>query len=666
MVWWWLVIVVGAFQSSTPKGAQVCCWAKRGRGRASKRVMEAQGEQLYSSHLRGLLREERETEEAAAKERIERWSRRRLAELGLALLELEARKKGAFFGRPVARLRRSDGEALPFHRFGTGDLVALSRKAVVVEGAVLERGAAHLDVVLAQAVEPSRGYRLDQYYSATSYERMDSAIDAVVDEVALELRRVVVQSFVGGPAWLDLANEPAAGLCRRAPSEAAARRAVARATDALDGAQREAAARALRRRVSLIVGPPGTGKTRVAAAVVAAAVRLRDAETSKRERALPSANRLKKRVLACAASNVATDNLLERLLELGVDAVRVGHPASTRPALRNATLDARARRLGVSRRRILGDADVVVASCVGAGHAVLDEHDEPLCFGLVVVDEASQATEPACLVPVATASGASQLVLVGDHNQLPPTVVSRAAHRGGLGTSLFARLVAGGLGTSLLSRQYRMHPTLNAYSSTRFYASRVLTDPLVERQRRSVPPPRGFDWPTPHEPLAFVPIIASPERQGSGDSYVNDGEVAAVVRTVVNLAAAGDVGPDDIGIVTPYAAQARAIADALLFANLITLPEVATVDAYQGREKDVIIISTVRSNRDQTLGFLADFRRLNVALTRARHALICFGDAHTLRADRHWAAFVTFCDDLDCRCPPLDDDDDDDGAVLGR
>ena len=158
---------------------------------------------------------------------------------------------------------------------------------------------------------------------------------------------------------------------------------------------------------------------------------------------------------ACAHTNVAADNLLEALLALNVSAIRVGHPAATRESLRHATLDAAVNRLKTpeddlskrgARERLqqeaLGAADVVVASCVGAGSDVLAPAPgrRDLNFGTVLVDEAAQATEPACLVPVAAAKHATQLILVGDPRQLPPTVLSRAAQRDGLGTSLFQRL----------------------------------------------------------------------------------------------------------------------------------------------------------------------------------------------------------------------------------
>mmetsp|Transcript_3070 Transcript_3070/g.9130 ORF Transcript_3070/g.9130 Transcript_3070/m.9130 type:complete len:576 (-) Transcript_3070:11-1738(-) len=471
----------------------------------------------------------------------------------------------------------------------------------------------------------------------------------------------------------ELAAARAGGLCRRTPADASARRAVADVAPFLVEAQITAATKALTSRVSLVQGPPGTGKTKTAAAALAAAVRLRDREAGNK-----GTGRGRRRALACAVSNVAADNLLEATLALNVSAVRVGHPAATRESLRNWTLDAAAARLAqpgedlakadtrrALRRRALLEADVVVASCVGAGCDDLApfltdgranaQTAAELEFGMVLVDEAAQATEPAALVPLACAPGCTQFVLVGDPAQLPPTVLSRDAERGGLGESLFERLVAAGLAPSLLTTQYRMHPALNVFSSGRFYDGRVRTCPNVAASRVGAKPPKGVAWPNASAPLAFVAIEGTDNERrdadrgkagdGDGASVSNAAERDALVGVVRGLLARSDVAPSDVGVITPYAAQARAVRDALgaspdLGAGAV---EVNTVDAYQGREKNIILVSTVRSNAEGRLGFVADERRLNVALTRARKAVVVVGDRATLETDGTWRAFLERC-----------------------
>ena len=673
-----LLATTQCFQPPQKTHQSVLLHAK-GRGRAAKYHERRDAEQKYATRLLGLLTHERKEEERVAKERLEKWSDKRLEDAGLSLTGVRcARLPRGLYGRPVVRLEkpRRRGERAPpllprHHRFGSGDLCIVAPGTMggcgAAEGTILKTGPRHVDVVLSSAQqadalarEPSA--RLDQCFSAVSYDRMRAAVEALTpnargrdaDDASAELRKVLTRDDA------VLAAERAGGLTRRCPNDAAARRALHDVSGGeLVDAQVRAAVAALTARVSLIQGPPGTGKTRTAAALLAAAVALRDRESKSRLR--PEKRR---RALACAVSNVAADNLLEALLRLNVSAVRVGHPAATREELRNHTLDAWALRLGGDdyararpdardevRRRALLDADVVVASCVGAGSDALapwlglaprpGQSEDFLDFGLVLVDEAAQATEPAALVPLAAAPRATQLVLVGDPCQLPPTVLSRDA--GALRASLFQRLVGTGLRPRLLTTQYRMHPELNRFSSERFYGGAVRTCPAVEARRVAAELPAGFAWPNASAPLALVAVRGAESRESNADaaSISNEAECAALVKVVRELLAT--VAERDIGVITPYAAQARLIRDAL--AGDV---EVNTVDAYQGREKDVVLISTVRSNEKGNLGFVADDRRLNVALTRARRAVVVVGDPGTLASDDTWRAFVARCEEDGC------------------
>ena len=691
---------------------------RTGRGRAAKFIASREAEASYAARLRGLLRWEREAEERAAKQRLEEWSDARLLDEGVAVVGLSATRlpRATLFGRPVVRLElpRARGDRapppLPHHRFAGGDLCLVSERRPSggggggVEGTVLARGPRHVDVVVGSASAADRlasgpPLRLDMYFSGVSYDRMDAAVDALTsgssgyldarrlnadDDVVLELRRALVRD--DRDEVVALATARAGGLCRKAPSEGAARAAVRAATAhaPLDAAQAAAAAGAIGRRLSLIQGPPGTGKTRTAAAALAAAVVLRDSERGRAPRGFST-----RRALACAASNVAADNLLEALLALNVSAVRVGHPAATRETLRPACLDAKlaalAREQGLDlnkpgvrdelQREALLAADVVVTTTVGAGCDALapflvdargKKPPPPLDFGLVLLDEAAQATEPACLVPVACARACSQVVLVGDDRQLPPTVLSREAAAGGLPVSLFQRLADAGVPPALLTTQYRMHPALNRFSSERFYGGLVKTHGAVARERASRPPPAGIDWPNRNKPIAILPVPAPAGSSGNeeresdqaktsagGASFLNKPELDALVGVVASLLATSDLRAEDIGVITPYAAQRRAIADALAAGGGGAV-EVNTVDAYQGREKDVIIISTVRSNARRTLGFVRDDRRMNVALTRARRAVVLVGDPATLREDDTWRTFIHQCTDDGCVLTPPD------------
>lgn len=285
---------------------------------------------------------------------------------------------------------------------------------------------------------------------------------------------------------------------------------------------------------------------------------------------------------------------------------------------------------------VIKRAQVLCTTAIGAGSGMVERY----AFGRVLIDEASQATELATIVPLC--HGCEQLVLLGDHCQLPPTVSSDAAISEGLALSLFERLVQNGVQAHLLSTQYRMNPAISAFPSRHFYAGRL--DDGVSRDRR--PPLDGFRWPQRDMPMCLISI--SGREVASGTSYENADEAEKVVQVVLDLLKEGDIKPKELGVVTPYGAQVRLLRRLLQRAGVPTFRdkdgvEVASVDGYQGREKEGIIMSTVRSSRSGGIGFVADWRRANVALTRARRGVIVVGNPSTLARDEgtwlpwlHW------------------------------
>jgi superfamily I DNA and/or RNA helicase len=318
----------------------------------------------------------------------------------------------------------------------------------------------------------------------------------------------------------------------------------------------------------------------------------------------------------------------------------------------------------------------------------------------VLVDEATQATEPASLVPLLM--GCSQLYLVGDTRQLPPTVADQDASRDGLAASLFERLQDAGLAPLLLDTQYRMHPALAEFSSKRFYGGRLQS--AVSASDR--PLPKGLRWPNAQCPLAFV-SVAGPEQRaaaeaGSGDatavggtSLSNPSEAVAIAQILSAVLAQGELRADQIGVITPYSAQALLLrarigeacggcggyaaggvdaggrrkgrkGEARGEARGEAPPaeeeqeenpseevvEVSSVDGFQGREKELILFSAVRSNEAGSVGFLADERRLNVAITRARRGLVIVGNSGTLGAGSEvWRDYLRFLSRKGCTLP---------------
>ncbi len=350
----------------------------------------------------------------------------------------------------------------------------------------------------------------------------------------------------------------------------------------------------------------------------------------------------------------------------------------------------------------------------------------PLSMPFVITDEACQSVEPGSLIPVFSTNGCKSLVMLGDPCQLPPTVISDVSGVGSspLSTSLMSRLAltlphpvivtaqsdktprddlylnlkltkqAASLvryksgtesrvsyrkqysGALLLTVQYRMHPSIAAYSSAVFYDSMLSTPGFLTHQRTM---PAEFDDVLPLEgsPVSVRLINiggmnnekkGQPMTRTSADvdsalqnsSYSNEVEAMQLIsflkEMMKNRASSEDPFSGTVGIITPYTAQVILLKSMMSaddeFRSLMQKSplsiEVNSVDSYQGRERDVILFSTVRSNRKGNVGFLSDWRRMNVATTRAKSGLIVFGDMETLVNDRHWEAFCNWCEGVEC------------------
>ncbi len=432
----------------------------------------------------------------------------------------------------------------------------------------------------------------------------------------------------------------------------------------LNPEQTEALERALSARdLHAIHGPPGTGKSTVLAALMAEEV----ARGS--------------RVVATAASNAAVDHLLELALGRGLEAVRVGHPARVSSTLRAHTLDElleehpdramldqlrdeafelrgyarRQRHQGRSRERFgrARDANREARALLkrAAEHermltrAILDEAQvvcttlatlsgptlEGRRFDVAVFDEATQATEPFAL---AAFRAADRVVLAGDPHQLPPTVLSPEAARAGLATSALERLIAAHEPDvrTLLREQYRMNGAIMAFPSQQTYDGALRAHPSVAERRLELAAPDA------EIPFLFIDTAGkgfSEERDDDSASLRNPGEGELALAHARSLLDAG-LPPSELALVTPYAAQA------LWLRGHSPNPEIEidTIDAFQGREKDVVLLTLVRSNDSGELGFLHDLRRLNVGLTRARRHLVVLGDSATLSVHPTYAALI--------------------------
>ncbi|KAG8877141.1 hypothetical protein FRB98_006858 [Tulasnella sp. 332] len=536
------------------------------------------------------------------------------------------------------RLRYS-GEMLAKPWEGTGNVVKVPNNVSDEVGLELKRN----DGV---PTECTLNFTADFVWKATSFDRMQQAMKTfAVDETSVS--GYIYHKLLGHEV------EPQV-LKTQMP-----KRFSAPGLPELNHSQMYAVKSVLQKPLSLIQGPPGTGKTVTSASIVYHLAKMNPGQ-----------------VLVCAPSNVAVDQLTEKIHATGLKVVRI--TAKSREALESPisflTLHCQVaantahvelqkliqlkneqgelsqsdeRKYKTLKRNcekeILAAADVICTTCVGCGDPRLNK----LKFRTVLIDEATQAAEPECMIPLVL--GCKQVVLVGDHQQLGPVIMNKKAARAGLTQSLFERLVVLGNRPIRLQVQYRMHPCLSEFPSNMFYEGTLqngVTAP--ERLRKHV----DFPWPVPDTPMFFYQNLGQEEISSSGTSFLNRTEASNVEKIVTKFFKAGVV-PSQIGVITPYEGQRAYVVNYMQFngslkKDLYKEVEVASVDAFQGREKDYIILSCVRSNEHQGIGFLNDPRRLNVALTRAKYGVVILGNPKVLSKHPLWHYLLTHYKEHGC------------------
>jgi ATP-dependent RNA/DNA helicase IGHMBP2 len=408
--------------------------------------------------------------------------------------------------------------------------------------------------------------------------------------------------------------------------------------------------------LAIVHGPPGTGKTTTLVAAINALIAQGEPQ-----------------ILVVAPSNTAVDLLSEKLSETGLNVLRIGNPVRVTERLQKLTLDSRMaehgqikevkklkkmaaefknmahkykRSFGKAEReqrkalfneahRIMRDvakieefvaedviskAQVITATLVGAGHYTIKD----LTFKTVIMDEAGQALEPAAWIPILKAQ---RVILAGDHLQLSPTV---KLQQSGLATTLLEKCVAlHPEAVTLLEEQYRMNTQIMGFSSLKFYNNKLTAHPLVAGRLLN----------PEDKPFTFIDTAgAGYEEQAEGASTANPEEAAFVVRHIVAM----NYSAVSVAVIAPYKEQVSLLKTLLLG----TTVEVNTVDGFQGQERDVIYISLTRSNSEGTIGFLSDYRRMNVAMTRARLKLVLVGDSATLAQTPFYAELIAYAESL--------------------
>ncbi|KAH0687999.1 hypothetical protein KY290_019667 [Solanum tuberosum] len=562
-------------------------------------------------------------------------------------------------GKMLLEFQSNKGDILPPHKFGTHDVVVLKPNKADLGCPALGQGVVYRlkdsSITVAFDDVPEEGLnnplRLEKLANEVTYRRMKDTLiqlsKGVLKGPASDLVRVL---FGERPPTMSKQDVSFTPLNRN-----------------LDHSQKDAVSKALSSKdVFLLHGPPGTGKTTTVVEIILQEVKRGS------------------KILACAASNIAVDNIVERLVPHRVKLVRLGHPARMLPQVldsaldaqvlrgdnsslandirkemkalngkllkakdRNAKRDIRRELKSLSREErkrqqlavtdVIKNADVVLTTLTG----VLTKKLDGLSFDVVVIDEAAQALEIACWIALLKGS---RCILAGDHLQLPPTIQSVEAETKGLGKTLFERLadLYGDEIMSMLTVQYRMHELIMNWSSGELYENKIEAHSSVASHLLYHLEDVKIS-PSTEKALLLIDTAGCDmeEKKDEEDSTLNEGEAEVAIAHAKRLVESG-VGASDIGLITPYAAQVVFLKTLKSNVDKLKEMEISTVDGFQGREKEAIIISMVRSNSKKEVGFLSDRRRMNVAVTRARRQCCLVCDTETVSGDKFLKGLIEY------------------------
>jgi len=626
----------------------------------------------YVEYFNALIEKERKAEKDFHLNEIKRLSGSERQKRGRCVLGLRMKYVGEFLDFKIYRFNRNN---MPDHQIKVGDIVLISKGEPLKfnqEATVSGVGKNFIEVYSKEPIFRSKLYRLDLFVNDITFKRMQKALEKVEN----------------GELKIENAEELLIG--KKEPRVAV----TGEKSENLNESQNIALSKSVNSDVFLIHGPPGTGKTTTLAEVIK--------------------KHIGKKLLVSADSNVAVDNLLDKLKDYNV--VRIGHPAKMDSKLMKYSLDVRirrdkrykeiekiikkiddlkylqdkkykkptpGRRRGLSDEEILKyakegkgargvmkewmremaewlkiqkninklyeeknkkteeimndileNAEIVFATNSACGGEFLEERE----FDVVFIDEAAQAMEPSTLIPFIKGG---QVIFAGDHKQLPPTILSQDER---LKISMFERFSAlypNAMHT--LEIQYRMNEKINKFPSCEFYECKVKTYEKIKDitiKDLDIKPSEIYGK---NEPVVFIDTCGKFMEKNKKDSpsKYNPKEAEFVILLVKELLKNG-AKEEDIGVITPYKDHEEYIKKLLSSKFQVSSIEIKSVDGFQGREKEIIILSLVRANEKEEIGFLSDIRRLNVAITRAKRKLVIIGDAKTLGINKTYKNLIEY------------------------
>jgi len=619
----------------------------------------------YVKYFKELVEKERLAEKEFHLNEIKRLSPQERQQRGRAVLGLKMKYVGEFLDFKIYRFNRNN---MPDHQIKVGDIVLISKGDPLKfsqEATVSSVGRNFIEVYSKESIFRSKLYRVDLFANDITFKRMLSALDKLQNGEML----MDAEVLIGKRAPIIIKEEIK--------------------SDNLNHSQNTALAYSLKSETFLIHGPPGTGKTTTLSEVIK--------------------HHIGKRLLVCADSNVAVDNLLEKLKNY--DVVRIGHPAKVDSKLMKYSLDVKIRRdkrykevekiikkiddlkylqekrykkPTPGRRRGLSDEEIFALAKEKKGkrgvkaewieemagwlkiqknitklyeeknrkieeimHDVLNnaqiifatnsasggEFLEGMEFDTLFLDEAAQAMEPSSLIPLIKAK---RVIFAGDHKQLPPTILSNDERLSVSMFERFSKLYPQAIHT--LSIQYRMNETINRFSSCEFYECKVETYEKIKNITIKDLNIKDDEYYGGYIPVVFFDTCGKFLEKTKKDSPSKyNPKKAEFVKTMVERLIKNGALEEHIGVITPYKDHEEYMKKIIAYDI-----EIKSVDGFQGREKEIIILSLVRANEKEEIGFLKDVRRLNVAVTRPKRKLIVIADAKTISVNKTYENLIKY------------------------